>query len=90
MCGFVCSYIALSLIQLAIASVIVHGYPCQEHLLNVVNELMSRPLTTGQLQVVQHKDDIVQRCAFFGESAFFLEDGSFQDIVICLKKVSCS
>ena len=49
LCGCVWSYIALSLIQVAIASVIVHGYPCQEHLLNVANE-MSSPLPSGQFR----------------------------------------
>ena len=55
-CGFVCSYIAVSLIQLATASVIVHGYPCQAHLATLANELMSR------LESVQQIDDIVQMC----------------------------
>jgi hypothetical protein len=64
-CGFVCSYIAVSLIQLAIASVIVHCYPCQEHLATLADELVSQPLTNGYLELVQHIDGIVQEAMFF-------------------------
>ena len=50
------------MIQLVIASVIMHGYPCQEHLAFEVNELMTEQLTIGQLEKVHHIDETVQRC----------------------------
>ena len=61
-CGCVCSYVAVSLIELAMASVIVHGYPCQEHLAFYVNDLMTQQLTTVQLGTVHKIDDTVHRC----------------------------
>ena len=70
----------MSFIELAIANVIVHGYPCQEHLAFYVNDLGSQQLTTVQLETVHTTDDIVQRrdVCFIESITFFFEDGSFE------------